>query len=105
MSPTYLDHFWSISTKNNFRLNLGHLARVTFQFLAQEQSARKVLADMNAFSGRTFRGLVGTRAVLAGVAEKPLENRLEHLNVPLAVGPSFFCAPGGECFAPRTFYL
>ena len=67
-----------------------HFARVTFQFSAQVHAARQVSADIGAVLGRTFQGLVGPRAVLAGVAEKPLKNRLEGLNVLDAVGPSFF---------------
>ena len=76
--------------KNHFSTIFLRFARVTFQFSAQGLQARKVSADMNAVSGRNFRGLVGPRAVLAGVAEKPLKSRLEHLNATLAVGPSFF---------------
>ena len=62
--------------------NLG-FARVTFQFSAHEQSARKVLANISAVLGRTFQGIVGPRAVLAGVAKKPPKNRVKRLNATL----------------------
>ena len=40
--------------------------------------------------------------VLAAVPDKPLKNRIKGLNVPDAVGPSFFDhrRATGECFAP-----
>ena len=50
--------------------HLLHFARVTFQFSARVL-ARKISAGMKAVTDRTFQGLVGPRAVLAGVAEKP----------------------------------
>ena len=88
--------------KNQFSTCFLHFARVTFQFSAQGLPAWKVSADTKAVSGRTFQNAPAPRAVLAGVAEKPPEMLLEDLNVPLAVGPSFFHdrPPGGECFAP-----
>ena len=60
--------------ENRFSTKCLRFARVTFQFSAQEQSVCEVSADMKAVSGRTFQRLVATRAVLAGVAEKPLKN-------------------------------
>ena len=87
--------------KKNPTENL-HFARVTFQFSARGLAARTVSADIGAVSGRTFQGLVASKAVLAGVAKKPLEICVKGLNATLAVGPSFFHdrPPGGECFAP-----
>ena len=73
LSASLLDVF---GKKNHFSTECLHFARVTFRFSARGQSARKVSADIGAVSGRTFQGLVETRAVLAGVAEKPLKNRL-----------------------------
>ena len=88
--------------KNHFSTKNLHFARVTFQFSAHEQNIRRVFADIKAFSNRSRKYLVWPRAVLAAVPEKPLKNRLEGLNLPLAVGPSFFHdrPTGGECFAP-----
>ena len=88
--------------KNHFSTKILHFARVTFQFSARELNIRKPFRDIEAFSDRTFPELVEVRAVLAAVAEKPLKNRFKDLNVPLAVGPSFFDnrPATGECFAP-----
>ena len=41
------------------------------------------MADIKPVSDRSQKDLVAVRAVLAAVAEKPLKNRLEGLNVPL----------------------
>ena len=86
----------TFSTKNLL------FARVTFQFLVQGRAAWTVSADITAFSDRSRKYLVGPRAVLAAVAEKPFKNRLEGLNLLDAVGPSFLrIRPAtGECFAP-----
>ena len=84
MSPTCLDHFRTISEKKkHFSTKKLHFARVTFQFLAHVLAAWTVSADIAAVSGRSRNYPVGTRAVLAGVAEKPLKNRVKGLNVPL----------------------
>ena len=88
--------------KNHFSTNFLHFARVTFQFLVQGRAAWTVSADIKAVSDRSRKYLVPTRAVLAAVAEKPLKNRVEGLNLLDAVGPSFLrIRPAtGECFAP-----
>ena len=80
MSPIYQDHFRTISGNHCSTIFL-HFARDTFQFSAQGLAARKVSVDMKAVSGRTFQGLVGTRAVLARVTKKHPKNWLEGLNV------------------------
>ena len=69
--------------RNHFSIKNLHFARVTFQFSARGLQARKASADMKAVSARTFQNAPGAKAVLAGVAEKPLKNRLEGLSVPL----------------------
>ena len=86
--------------------------RVSFQFLAQGLRAVRRIPGLTTCLGRSFQGLVGVRAVLAGVAETYRKNPLEGLNVSLAVGPfilgsgarkesaSHHFALAGECFAP-----
>ena len=58
-----------------------HFARVTFQFSVHGLAAWTVSADIEAVLHRSRKYLVSLRAVLAGVAKKPLKNRLEALNV------------------------
>ena len=64
--------------KNHFSTENLHFARVTFQFSVHGLAARTVSADIGAVSERTFRKLVGVRAVSAAVAEKSLQNGAKH---------------------------
>ena len=76
--------------------------RVTFQFLARVLAAVCRISGLTTCLGRSFQGLVEPNPVLAGVAETHRTNQVEGLNVPLAVGLSFFhdVFPEGKCFAP-----
>ena len=89
MLPACLDHFRAFSEKSIFDrkcvFRVGH-----FSVFGSGSRSQESFGGCEAVSRRTFQALVATRAVLAGVAEKPLKNRLEGLNVLDAVGPSFF---------------
>ena len=67
--PDHSGHFW----KNTFFKNVD-FARVTFQFLARDRVIWKRITDMTTDSGSSAKGLVGPRAVWAGVPETYLKN-------------------------------
>ena len=62
-------------------------ARVSFQFLAQGLAAVCRISSLTTCLGSSFQGLVGPRAVLAGVPETYRKKSLEGLNATLAGGP------------------
>ena len=55
--------------------------------LARAPAIFQPIPGLTTSLGRSFQGLVGPRAVLAGVAETYRKNRLEGLKLSLAVGP------------------
>ena len=76
--------------KNQKKLKNVDFVRVSFQFLARVLEAVCRIPSLTTCLGRSFQGLVGVRAVWAGVPETYRTNSIEVLNVSLAVGPSFF---------------